>query len=273
MSSGPQDRLRAEDLRLGYGERTVVDRLDITIPDGKVTTIVGPNGCGKSTVLRALVRSLKPRSGTVLLDGHDIAHLPSRLVARTLGLLPQSAVAPDGLLVRDLVARGRYPHQSWYRQQTPEDHAAVGEALRLTGTESFAERPVDTLSGGQRQRVWIALTLAQQTDLILLDEPTTYLDLAHAIDVLDLVAELRDERGKTVVMVLHDLNLAARYSDWMIAMSAGEIVAAGTPGTVLTAELLRQSFGLAAEVVEDPVAGGPLIVPKTRRTDAPARLP
>ena len=258
-------RLGAEGLRLGYGDHTVIDHLDVVIPDGRITTIVGPNGCGKSTLLRALVRSLKPAAGTVLLDGHDIARQSSRLVARTLGLLPQGAVAPEGLLVRDLVARGRYPHQSWYRQRTPQDEAAVDEALRLTGTDTFADQAVDTLSGGQRQRVWIALTLAQQTDLILLDEPTTYLDLTHALDVLDLVDDLCRERGKTIVMVLHDLNLAIRYSNWIIVMADGRIVAAGPPETLVTADLLQQAFGLDAEVVDDPVAGGPMIVPKSRR--------
>ncbi|NLG46002.1 ABC transporter ATP-binding protein [Gordonia sp. (in: high G+C Gram-positive bacteria)] len=264
-TQGAPCRLAAEKLSVGYGDTTIIDRLDVAIPTGQVTTIVGPNGCGKSTLLRTLSRLLNPSAGQVLLDGQDIAGQKPKQVARTLGLLPQNPVAPDGLTVADLVARGRHPHQSWYRQWSSDDDRAVAEAMALTSTTELADRAVDSLSGGQRQRVWIAMTLAQQTDLVLLDEPTTYLDLAHAVDVLDLVDELRSEHGKTVVMVLHDLNLAARYSDSIIVMRAGQIVAEGPPRDVLTADLLASAFGLASQIVTDPIGGTPMVVPIGRR--------
>lgn len=260
-SNSPASRLAAEQLSVGYDDRTVVDRQDLAIADGQITTIIGPNGCGKSTLLRAMARLLPARTGRVLLDGDDIRSLPPKQVARTLGLLPQQPLAPEGLLVSDLVARGRHPHQSWYRQWSTDDAEAVQQALALTGTVELADRPIEALSGGQRQRVWIALTLAQQTDLLLLDEPTTYLDLAHSVEVLDLVHDLRTVHGKTVVMVLHDLNLAARYSDRIVVMADGAVIAEGSPAEILTAELLRAAFGLDAVVVDDPVSGGPLIVP------------
>ncbi|WYY09632.1 ABC transporter ATP-binding protein [Gordonia hydrophobica] len=258
-------RLAAERLSVGYDGTTIIADLDVELPTGRVTTIVGPNGCGKSTLLRTLSRLLTPSTGRVLLDGADIADSKPKHVARTLGLLPQNPVAPDGLTVSDLVSRGRHPHQSWYRQWSSEDEKAVAQAMELTSTTELADRAVDSLSGGQQQRVWIAMTLAQQTDLILLDEPTTYLDLAHAVDVLDLVDELRTEHGKTVVMVLHDLNLAARYSDALIVMRDGRIVAEGTPADVLTPDLLQASFGLASQIVTDPISGTPMVVPIGRR--------
>ncbi|MGB3696999.1 MAG: ABC transporter ATP-binding protein [Gordonia sp. (in: high G+C Gram-positive bacteria)] len=258
-------RLRAEALTVGYDGTTIIDGLEVAIPTGRVTTIVGPNGCGKSTLLRTLSRLLKPSAGKILLDGADIDGLRPKQVARTLGLLPQNPVAPDGLTVVDLVSRGRHPHQSWYRQWSRDDEAAVAEAMALTSTTDLADRAVDSLSGGQRQRVWIAMTLAQQTDLILLDEPTTYLDLAHAVDVLDLVDELRTDYGKTVVMVLHDLNLAARYSDSLIVMRDGAILATGSPTEVLTPELLGRAFGLKSSIMTDPVGGTPMVVPIGRR--------
>ncbi|MFD9061039.1 ABC transporter ATP-binding protein [Kitasatospora purpeofusca] len=253
-------RLAARGVTVGYGERTVIDALDVTIPTGLVTTIIGPNGCGKSTLLRTLSRLLRPSRGSVVLDGEDIATLRTRDVAKRLGLLPQSPVAPEGLTVADLVARGRHPHQSWLRQWSSDDASVVEDALAMTGVSDLADRPVDSLSGGQRQRVWISMTLAQGTDLLLLDEPTTYLDLAHAIDVLDLVDDLH-ESGCTVVMVLHDLNLAARYSDNLIVMKAGSVLAQGHPRDVVTAELLHEAFGLRARVIDDPVGDRPLIVP------------
>ncbi|MBD3551402.1 ABC transporter ATP-binding protein [Streptomyces sp. SP18CM02] len=253
-------RLAARGVTVGYGDRTVIDGLDVTIPPGVITTIIGPNGCGKSTLLRTLSRLLRPTGGTVVLDGEDIGRLRTRDVAKKLGLLPQAPVAPDGLTVADLVARGRHPHQSWLRQWSSDDADVVRHALAMTGVADLAERPVDSLSGGQRQRVWISMTLAQGTDLLLLDEPTTYLDLAHAIDVLDLVDDLH-ESGRTVVMVLHDLNLATRYSDHLVVMRAGAVLAQGHPGDVITAELLHEAFGLRARVVEDPVGDRPLIVP------------
>ncbi|NEB39233.1 ABC transporter ATP-binding protein [Streptomyces sp. SID14515] len=253
-------RLAARGITVGYGGRPVIDELDVSIPPGVVTTIIGPNGCGKSTLLRTLTRLLKPAGGTVVLDGEDIGRLRTRDVAKKLGLLPQAPVAPEGLTVADLVARGRHPHQSWLRQWSSDDADVVRRALAMTGVADLAERPVDSLSGGQRQRVWISMTLAQGTDLLLLDEPTTYLDLAHAIDVLDLVDDLH-ESGCTVVMVLHDLNLATRYSDNLVVMRAGAILAQGHPRDVITAELLYEAFGLQAKVIEDPVGDRPLIVP------------
>lgn len=254
-------RLTARELTLAYEDRTVVDGLDLEIPDGSVTVIVGPNACGKSTLLRALGRLLKPRSGTVLLDGAELSRLPGRQIARTVGVLPQSPTPPDGITVADLVARGRQPHQKWWQQWSEADERAVAEALEHTGTADLADRPVDELSGGQRQRVWIAMALAQETDLLLLDEPTTYLDIAHQVEVLDLVRRLNHRRGRTVVAVLHDLNQAARYADHLIAMKAGRIVAQGAPRDVVTAELVHEVFGLSSVVVPDPVTGSPLVVP------------
>ena len=264
----PTSRLCGTGLTVGYDQRVVIDGLDIDIPDGQVTTIIGSNGCGKSTLLRCLARLLPPKAGTVYLDGDDISHVRPKQVARTLAILPQNPVAPEGLTVADLVGRGRHPHQRWYQQATAADEAAVAEAMEMTDTLELADRTLDALSGGQRQRVWIALTLAQGTDLILLDEPTTYLDLAHSIDVLDLVRRLRDEHGKTVVMVLHDLNLAARYSDSLVVMKNGAIVTVGTPSEVIDAEMLDDAFGLRAHVMTDPIAGGPLIVPLGAHTRA-----
>jgi iron complex transport system ATP-binding protein len=270
----PEVRLRASELRVGYGDSVVLDGLDVDVLDGTVTAVIGPNGCGKSTLLRALARLLPARHGQVLLDGKRIDRYPSREVARVLGVLPQTPVAPDGLTVADLVARGRHPHQTWYRQWSGDDETAVAEALRWTGMTEFAERTVDTLSGGQRQRVWISMALAQGTEILLLDEPTTFLDLAHQVDVLDLVERLHREMRRTVVMVLHDLNLAARYAGRLIAMRDGRIVADGRPEEVLTTDLLRTVFELDAQVITDPVAGTPLVVPVGRRhRDAPASSP
>jgi iron complex transport system ATP-binding protein len=262
-------RLTARDLTLGYGDRTVVEHLDLDVLDGGITAVVGPNGCGKSTLLRALGRLLRPQGGEVLLDGRRIDRLPTRDVARALGMLPQSPTAPEGLTVADLVARGRHPHQSWFRQWSRDDEAVVAEAMSWTGVSDLADRPVDALSGGQRQRAWIAMALAQGTDLLLLDEPTTHLDLAHAVDVLDLVDRLHADRDRTVVMVLHDLSLAARYADHLVAMRDGRIVAQGAPRDVVTPELLADVFGLTAAVLPDPVSDGVLVVPVgTRHTRA-----
>ena len=254
-------RLAAEGVRLGYGDRTIVDDLDLEIVHGTITTVIGPNGCGKSTLLRALGRLLAPSRGQVLFDGRRIDRMPTKEVATVLGLLPQAPTAPEGLTVGDLVARGRHPHQAWYRQWSGDDEEAVAEALAWTGIADLAERPVDELSGGQRQRAWISMALAQGTELLLLDEPTTFLDLAHQVEVLELVTRLNTERGRTVVMVLHDLNLAARYADRLVAMKDGVIRAQGTPAEVITEPLLREVFGLDARVVPDPVAGTPMVVP------------
>ncbi|NBE99107.1 ABC transporter ATP-binding protein [Nonomuraea sp. KC401] len=261
-----QVRLQAAGVKLGYGERIVVDGLDLGIEAGTATTIIGPNGCGKSTLLRALGRLLKPQGGEVLLDGKRIDKIPTREVARILGVLPQAPIAPEGLTVADLVARGRHPHQTWYRQWSSDDEGAVTEALDMTGLADLAERPLDELSGGQRQRAWISMALAQGTDLLLLDEPTTFLDLAHQVEVLELVRHLHRQAGRTVVMVLHDLNLAARYADRLVAMRGGRVISSGTPHEVLTEELLGEVFELDAKVIEDPVAGTPLVVPIGPRT-------
>ncbi|MEV1133194.1 ABC transporter ATP-binding protein [Rhodococcus coprophilus] len=251
----------AEHLALGYGDRLIIDDLDLEIPTGVITTIIGPNGCGKSTLLRSLSRLLKPRTGQILLDGRSITTMRTRDVARVLGMLPQAPLAPEGLTVADLVARGRHPHQSWLRQWSSDDEGEVATALARTGIADLADRPVDELSGGQRQRAWISMALAQGTDILLLDEPTTYLDLAHSVEVLDLVDRLHSELGRTVVMVLHDLNLAIRYSDHLVVMKDGRIVRSGPPSEVISAELLAEVFDLDASVIEDPVSGRPLIVP------------
>jgi iron complex transport system ATP-binding protein len=256
--------LSARGLSLAYDGRTVVDGLDLAVPAGRVTVIVGPNACGKSTLLRGLSRLLPPTAGAVLLDGADIHSLPTKRVAQRLGLLPQTPTAPDGITVADLVSRGRYPHQGWFRRWTADDDAAVAEAMTATGIGDLAERPVDELSGGQRQRVWIAMALAQRTDILLLDEPTTFLDLSHQLDVLDLLLDLNAARGTTVVMVLHDLNLAARYAGHLVAMRSGAVVAAGEPSSVVTAELVREVFGVESVVAADPVTGTPLVVPLGR---------
>ncbi|MEU0894433.1 ABC transporter ATP-binding protein [Streptomyces massasporeus] len=269
---GGTSRLAARGVTVGYGGRVVIDELDVAIPPGVITTIIGPNGCGKSTLLKTLSRLLKPAKGAVVLDGEDIGRLRTRDVAKKLGLLPQAPVAPEGLTVADLVARGRHPHQSWLRQWSSDDADVVERALAMTGVSDLADRPVDALSGGQRQRVWISMTLAQGTDLLLLDEPTTYLDLAHAVDVLDLVDDLH-ESGCTVVMVLHDLNLATRYSDNLVVMREGSVLAQGHPRDVITAELLEEAFGLRARVIDDPVGGRPLVVPIGRTHVLPGHIP
>jgi len=256
--------LHASALTLKYDQRTVIEGLSAGIPEGRVTMIVGANACGKSTLLRGLSRLLKPAAGTVTLDGKDIHSRPAREVARILGLLPQHPTAPDGITVRDLVGRGRYPHQGFFRSWSAEDERAVQDALTATETLDLAPRNVDELSGGQRQRVWIAMALAQETEVLLLDEPTTYLDLAHQVEVLDLITDLNRRRGTTVAIVLHDLNLAARYADHVIAMKAGRIVAEGSSLEVVTEGLVRDVFGLESRVVPDPVSGTPLIIPLGR---------
>ncbi|MGW5772160.1 ABC transporter ATP-binding protein [Streptomyces longwoodensis] len=262
------NRLSAENVTLAYDQRVIAEQLSVEIPDHSFTVIVGPNACGKSTLLRALSRMLKPSRGRVLLDGQAIQSLPAKQVARTLGLLPQSSIAPDGITVADLVGRGRYPHQGLLRQWSAEDERVVRESMRQTGVAELAERYVDELSGGQRQRVWIAMALAQQTPLLLLDEPTTYLDIQHQIDVLDLCAELHEEQGRTLVAVLHDLNHAARYATHLVALKAGRVVAQGTPREVVTAELVEEVFHLRCQVIDDPETGTPLVVPAARRARA-----
>ncbi len=261
--------LKAENLTLAYDDHTVVSDLTVELPAGQVTVIVGANACGKSTLLRGLARLLKPASGAVMLDGRDIHSLPTKQVAKTLGLLPQTPSAPDGISVADLVGRGRYPHQGWFRQWTEADDDAVASALQATDTLELAERCVDELSGGQRQRVWIAMALAQETDILLLDEPTTFLDVAHQVEVLDLVLDLNRRTGTTVAIVLHDLNLAARYADHLIAMRKGSIIAQGAPADVVTEKNVSRIFGLQSSVITDPVSGTPMVVPEGRHHRRP----
>ncbi|MGK5112674.1 MULTISPECIES: ABC transporter ATP-binding protein [unclassified Geodermatophilus] len=256
--------LAAEDLTLGYGDRVVVEDLDLVVPPGRITAIVGANACGKSTLLRSMSRLLAPRGGQVLLDGRAVHRMPAKELARTLGLLPQSPIAPEGITVADLVGRGRHPHQGVFTRWRREDDAAVAAALEATQTTELAERAVDELSGGQRQRVWIAMALAQQTDLLLLDEPTTFLDVAHQVEVLDLLTDLNRTRGTTIVMVLHDLNLAARYADHLVALADGRIHASGDPADVFTEDCVRAVFGLDSRVIVDPTSGKPLMLPLGR---------
>jgi iron complex transport system ATP-binding protein len=260
--AGPS--LVVDAVTLAYGAEPVVRALTLDVPEGRITALIGPNACGKSTLLRGMARLLKARSGVIYLDGRAIHERPTREVATRLGLLPQSPVVPDGLTVEELVARGRYPHQSWLRQWSADDERAVERALQLTGTTSLRGRRMDELSGGQRQRAWIALALAQETPLLLLDEPTTYLDLAHQVEVLDLLHRLNREEGRTIVLVIHDLNLAARYADHLVAMAAGEVQASGTPAEVLTEALMRDVFGLECRVIPDPTCGAPLVLPIAR---------
>jgi iron complex transport system ATP-binding protein len=257
-------QLSAENVTLAYGDRVVVEDLDLTIAAGRITAIVGANGCGKSTLLRALARLITPRSGEVLLDRTRLHDLPSKEVARMLGLLPQSPIAPEGIVVASLVGRGRHPHQRMLAGWTARDYESVAAALDLTGTADLADRPVDELSGGQRQRVWIAMVLAQETDILLLDEPTTFLDIAHQVEVLDLLTDLNRDRGTTIVMVLHDLNLAARYADELVAVKDGRVHAIGTPESVVTEPIMRDVFGLDCRVIVDPVSGKPLVLPSGR---------
>ncbi|MEV6802337.1 ABC transporter ATP-binding protein [Micromonospora rifamycinica] len=265
-----ESRLRADALTLAYDRRVVVRDLDVQITDGSFTVIVGPNACGKSTLLRSLARVLKPQSGAVYLDGQTIASQPSKQVARQLGMLPQSSVAPGGIVVEELVARGRFAHQRLLRQWSPQDEAAVADAMRQTEVTELADRFVDELSGGQRQRVWLAMALAQQTPILLLDEPTTFLDLSHQFEVLDLCADLH-EQGRTVVAVLHDLNHACRYATELIVMREGRVLAQGAPAEVMTAELVETVFAMPCRVMTDPETQTPMVVPAGRQRRRMAR--
>ncbi len=266
------NRLAAHGLDLRYGHRTVVDGLDLELPGNAVTAIVGPNACGKSTLLRGLVRLLDPAAGTVTLDGSDIHRMPARSLAKRMGLLPQQPVTPEAVTVESLVRLGRFPHQRMLTPWSKADQAAVEDALTRTGMAELRDQHVDRLSGGQRQRAWIALALAQDTDLLLLDEPTTFLDLRHQLDVLDLVSDLHAQAGRTVVMVLHDLGQAARYADHLVVLKDGRLAAAGAPSDVLTAELVESVFQVACRVVPDPETGTPLVVPRARSRRAAAAV-
>lgn len=257
-------QLKASQLTLAY-QSPVVSDLNFTLPPGQITALVGPNGCGKSTLLRGLARLHKPRSGVVYLDGISIVQRSTKAVAKRLGLLPQSATAPEGLSVRQLVAQGRYPYQSWWQQWSPEDDKQVEAALEITGMRELGDRLVDTLSGGQRQRAWIAMILAQNTDILLLDEPTTFLDLAHQIEVLDLLYDLNRQQGRTIALVLHDLNQACRYADYLVAMCEGRLYAQGTPAQVMTETMVQEVFGIRCRIICDPISETPLCIPIGRR--------
>jgi iron complex transport system ATP-binding protein len=253
--------IHTESLTLSYGESIIINELDLQIPKGEITVFIGGNGCGKSTLLRSIARLLKPKSGSILLEGNAIAKLPTKEVAKQLAILPQGPVAPEGLTVLQLVKQGRFPYQSWLKQWSEADEKAVTDALEATGMTELAERPVDSLSGGQRQRAWIAMTLAQDTDIILLDEPTTYLDMTHQIEILDLLFELNEKEQRTVVMVLHDLNLACRYAHHLVAIKDKAIYAQGKPEDVISCQLVRDVFDVNCEVTQDPIFGTPLCIP------------
>lgn len=258
------DRLHGCDLTLRYDDRTISQNLSVAIPDGSFTVIVGPNACGKSTLLKALARLIRPSAGMIVLDGEAIAERRAKDVARRLGLLPQGANAPDGITVADLVARGRYPHQSFLKQWSKPDEAAVSAAMEAANVADLSARLVSELSGGQRQRAWIAMALAQETPLLLLDEPTTFLDIAHQIEMLELLADL-NASGRTIVAVLHDLNQACRYASNLIAMKNGSIVAEGRPKDIVTERLVQTVFGVACIVIDDPISGTPMIVPRKQK--------
>ncbi|MCM2398053.1 ABC transporter ATP-binding protein [Rhizobium sp. S95] len=261
----PERGLSTSAITLAYRDRPIIRDLDIAIAEGSFSVIVGANGSGKSTLLKALARLLKPETGSVLLDGQAITTLPSVEIARRIGLLPQTAEAPEGITVADLVARGRYPHQTFFRQWSRQDETVVAAAMQAAGIAELADRAVDTLSGGQCQRAWIAMVLAQETPILLLDEPTTFLDMAHQADLLDLLQHLNTDMGRTVIAVLHDLNQAFRYATHIIAMREGTVVAEGRPADVVTEEMLEKVFDLPCMIIADPVTGTPHVIPRSRR--------
>jgi iron complex transport system ATP-binding protein len=265
--------LQTHQLTLAYDALAIIEKLSIDLPLRQITALVGPNGCGKSTLLRGLARLLKPKQGAVYLNGRSIHQMPTKKLAQELGILPQSPMTPEGLTVHELVAQGRYPHQSWFQQWSLEDERMTGQALAITGMSELANQPVDALSGGQRQRAWIAMTLAQNTPIILLDEPTTFLDIAHQIEVFHLLERLNREDGRTIVMVVHDLNLAARYAHHLIAMRDGQIVTAGTPTQVITPDLLSQVFGVKASIALDPHTHTPFCIPYALHVPEAESLP
>lgn len=261
-----KERLKTTNLALSYDRELIITNLDLTIPTEQITVLVGSNGCGKSTLLKGLARLLKPRNGAVYLDGQSIFQLSTKVVAKQLGILPQNPISPEGMTVRDLVAQGRYPYQNWLQQWSKDDECLVEQALAITGITSLADRLLDTLSGGQRQRAWIAMALAQDTEILLLDEPTTFLDLAHQIEVLDLLYELNQTKHRTIVMVLHDLNQACRYADYLVAMKEGQIFSQGTPEQVMTERMVQEVFSLECRIVLDPVMLTPMCIPIGRRS-------
>ncbi|MFC5463604.1 ABC transporter ATP-binding protein [Lederbergia graminis] len=256
-----QSAINTNGLSIGYTNKLLFEDLNLSIPKGEITVFVGSNGCGKSTLLRSIARLLKPSSGNVLIDGKDVHRLSSKEVAKKLGILPQSPISPEGITVLDLVKQGRYPHQSWVKRWSEEDTLKVEEAMEATGISDLRHQAVDTLSGGQRQRAWIAMTLAQDTDIILLDEPTTYLDMTYQIDILDLLFDLNEQKNRTIVMVLHDLNLASRYAHNIVAIKDGKVFAQGKPEDIITCELVHSVFGMECQVAKDPLFGTPHCIP------------
>ncbi len=257
---GSELRLEVESIRVGYENKTIVHDLSLQIPDGKITTIIGSNGCGKSTLLKAITRILKHESGQVILDGQNISKMNTKELAKELAILPQSPESAHGLTVEELVSYGRFPYQKGFGNLSQKDKEVIDWALQVTKTEDFRLQSVDALSGGQRQRVWIAMSLAQETDIIFLDEPTTYLDMAHQLEVLELLYKLNEEQGRTIVMVLHDLNQAARFSDYIVALSQGELVKFGTAEEVMVPEVLKKVFNIDAVIGQDPRTNKPMCI-------------
>jgi len=253
--------LQAKQLCAGYDAKTILDQISLQIPSNQISVIIGANGCGKSTLLKTLARIIKPVSGEVLLDGQPLHKIPSKQLARLIGLLPQSPIVPEGITVADLVGRGRFPHQNLFGTWSKKDVEAVAEAMEMMNIASLANRNMDELSGGQRQRVWIAMALAQQTDILFLDEPTTYLDITYQIEILDLLTDLNRNYGTTIVMVLHDINLSARYADYLFALHQGKLIAEGKPSEVITSGLIKDVFGLDCTIIQDPVSNSPSVVP------------
>lgn len=260
----PTHIFQAEEVVAGYDHKTVIHGVSLGIPSQQISVIIGANGCGKSTLLKTLARLIKPVSGSITLDGRPIGKIPPKKLARVIGLLPQSPIVPEGISVADLVGRGRFPHQSWHTGWTKKDAEAVAEAMRIMDITELANHHIDELSGGQRQRVWIAMALAQQTDILFLDEPTTFLDITYQVEILDLLTDLNRKHGTTIVMVLHDINLSARYADHIFALQEGKLMAEGEPSKVITSTLVKDIFGLDCTVIKDPISGSPLVVPKGR---------
>ncbi|WP_026702795.1 ABC transporter ATP-binding protein [Salibacterium aidingense] len=260
----PAHRFQAEEISAGYEQHTILNDINVEIPSNQINVIIGANACGKSTLLKTMARLIKPESGEITLDGKAISSIPSKQLARVLGLLPQSPIVPEGISVADLVGRGRFPHQSFLQGWTKKDYEAVAEAMEIMDITELANQNIDELSGGQRQRVWIAMALTQQTDILFLDEPTTFLDITYQIEILDMLTDLNRKYGTTIVMVLHDINLAARYADHIFALRQGELIAKGGPSEVMTSQLIGDLFGLHCTVIKDPVSHSPLVVPKGR---------
>ncbi|MDQ0272289.1 ABC transporter ATP-binding protein [Cytobacillus purgationiresistens] len=257
-------QFQTEEIVAGYDNKTILHGLNVDIPSNRINVIIGANACGKSTLLKTMARLIKPLSGKVILDGKSIDKIPPKQLARVLGILPQSPIVPEGISVTDLVGRGRYPHQSLFSGWTKKDYKAVAEAMEIMNITELANRNIDELSGGQRQRVWIAMALTQQTDILFLDEPTTFLDIAYQVEILDLLTDLNRKYGTTIVMVLHDINLSARYADHIFALRKGKLIAEGEPSKVITSKLVKEVFGLDCTVIADPISQSPLVIPKGR---------